>query len=507
MDVENEQLARLEVIYRDFGLDHALMYFTGLLNTHIRPTLYLFSVTEQVGGTIFTVAQADFLRLSQIPIGASEVDFPLPMLNPWSNTTRQPELLPLNYELWPTLRDRAKLAGLASPELVLRLPLRVDENYHVVLAFLVKHTSLSQEELLHLQALATPLGEWVFHDLMQMQEKKERNKLELPIAEAGLAMCSGLSQILAEVRGMAKCKTTVLITGETGVGKEMVADALHELSPWSNGPMIRVNCGAIPKTLLESLLFGYEKGAFTGAFASQPGFFEQANGGTLFLDEIGEMPLDSQVQLLRVLETKQIQRIGSSQTRVVDVRVLAATNKDLRAMVAKGEFREDLWYRLCIFPLHVPPLRERKVDIVPLARYFLNLYSAKYALPAPPEFRKEHIQSLFLYPWYGNVRELALVIERAVIRAGLIPERVESARPLVFEFSSLVQNAPSSEACMDPEGKWSSLENMMDRYIEAALKQCKGRISGPKGAAALLDMQAQTLRNRMKKKGWEIDMF
>jgi len=236
------------------------------------------------------------------------------------------------------------------------------------------------------------------------------------ILEAPLPGMIGNSRIMQPVyrlvRLLAPRNTTVLITGPTGCGKEIVARAIHHLSPRAARPFAVVNCAAIPETLLEAELFGYARGAFTGAMQSYAGRIQTAQGGTLFLDEIGEMPLSLQPKLLRFLEQKELQRLGSAEVVRVDARVVSATNAHLLTLVREGKFREDLYYRLCAFPIEIPPLRDRPEDVAPLARHFL----AKFAAPLPaPEFSVEALQLLTTQPWAGNIRELQNVIERALI--------------------------------------------------------------------------------------------
>lgn len=309
---------------------------------------------------------------------------------------------------------------------------------------------------------------------------------------------SGLKPVMTRVDQVAPSDSSVLLLGETGSGKEVIARAIHERSLRAGAPFIRVNCGALPPDLIDSELFGHEKGSFTGASARRKGWFEQADGGTLFLDEVGELPPAVQVRLLRVLQDGSLTRVGGEESIHVDVRVIAATHRDLAAMVQEGTFREDLWYRIAVFPILIPPLRERKQDIPELARHFARRASAKIGLP-PQMPTEADIALLRNYDWPGNVREMAAVIERAAILGeghrldvaaalGLsVPARSAAARQLV---------AVDSKAQPFP-----TLDQVIIDHIRSALELCHGRIEGRKGAARLLGVNPHTLRSRMRKFG------
>lgn len=294
--------------------------------------------------------------------------------------------------------------------------------------------------------------------------------------------------VLHGVRVVAPTGATVLIEGETGTGKELVARAIHDLSPRAGKSFIKVNCAAIPATLLESELFGHEKGAFTGAFAQKVGRFELAHQGTLFLDEIGEIPLELQSKLLRAIQEQEFERLGGNRTLRVDVRFIAATNRNLKQMVDEGRFRSDLYYRLHVFPLTVPPLRERNGDIPLLVRFFTQKYARRLNRPIE-SISSEDMERLGRYQWPGNIRELQNVIERSVI---LSPGPVlQIALP---EFARSLSAAPRS----------ARLQESAERErILRALEESGGKISGPDGAAARLGLRRTTLQSRMKKLGIE----
>jgi formate hydrogenlyase transcriptional activator len=291
--------------------------------------------------------------------------------------------------------------------------------------------------------------------------------------------------LLERIRIVAPTDATVLIEGETGTGKELVARAIHEASARRDRAFVKVNCAAIPATLLESELFGHEKGAFTGALTQKIGRFEVADGGTLFLDEVGEIPLDLQPKLLRAIQEQEFERLGSNRTIRVNVRLIAATNRDLKAMMEEGKFRSDLYYRLNVFPIHVPPLRERKEDIPLLVSYFTQKYAQRIGRQID-SIPSSAMQALMRYDWPGNIRELQNVIERSVI---LSRGRVlQLAMPEGAPTTARTSRAPAAEAAE------------RERILRA-LRQTNGVVGGPRGAAALLGMKRTTLQSRMKKLG------
>ena len=297
---------------------------------------------------------------------------------------------------------------------------------------------------------------------------------------------AALKTVLAEVDLVAATDSTVLILGETGTGKELIAHALHDQSPRRGLPFQRVNCAAIPRDLLESDLFGHEKGAFTGAIAQKIGRFELAAGGTIFLDEIGEMPLDLQPKLLRVLQEREFERLGSPRMLHMGARVIAATNRDLATMVEERKFREDLFYRLNVFPIHVPALRDRRDDIPLLVSHLIQHFAGRMnkiidsVLP-------ETMQALMTYSWPGNVRELQNVIERGVV--------LLRGNTFSVDESRLKRESPSLPLPVGPFA--ATLAEREREMIEAALSESKGRVSGPSGAAAKLGIPRQTLDSKI----------
>jgi formate hydrogenlyase transcriptional activator len=307
-----------------------------------------------------------------------------------------------------------------------------------------------------------------------------------------------LTEALRKVELVASTESSVLILGETGTGKELFARAIHSRSPRRDRPLIKVNCAALPTGLIESELFGHERGAFTGAAGRRIGRFELANGGTIFLDEIGELPLELQAKLLRVLQDQEFERVGGSVTLQVDVRVIAATNRDLSAAVAQGTFRQDLFYRLNVFPIRVPALRERRGDVPLLVHYFLNRYATKTGrhIELVPKATMDRLAS---YTWPGNVRELENVIERAVILSAgpaleVATEMVPPAEP-----SPAVRRIASSSTVAPPAGR--ALDDVERSHILAVLESCAWRIEGPRGAARELNLSPSSLRRRIQKLG------
>jgi transcriptional regulator with GAF, ATPase, and Fis domain len=316
-------------------------------------------------------------------------------------------------------------------------------------------------------------------------------------AEGGFDEIVGASApmkaMLREVRQVAPTAATVLLTGETGTGKELVARAIHDRSPRRDRTLVKVNCGAIPAGLVESELFGHEKGAFTGALQRRIGRFELADRGTIFLDEVGELPPDAQVKLLRVLQEQEFERVGGGRPIRVDVRVIAATNRDLAVEVTEGRFRADLFYRLNVFPIRVPPLRERRGDVPLLVRHILAQLQRKLARPLRG-VTPESLARLERYPWPGNVRELQNVLERAAVLArGPV---VDVPDPLRSPAA-----APGIAAGLVAGGELATLEAAERAHVREALRRTGGIIHGPRGAAALLGVKPTTLRSRMERLG------
>lgn len=299
----------------------------------------------------------------------------------------------------------------------------------------------------------------------------------------------GLAGVMQLVHHVAPLESTVLLLGETGVGKEVIADAIHEASKRHDGPMIKVNCAAIPESLIDSELFGHEKGAFTGAVAAKKGRFERARDGTLFLDEIGELPPSVQVRLLRVLQSRTFERVGGTAPLTTNARIVAATHRNLGEAVDEGTFRQDLWFRINVFPITIPPLRQRRQDIPALVTYMIEKKSREMGVYPPPAVTREAMGRLKGHDWPGNVRELQNTVEREIILNRNGPLSFDGTTPRALEKN---QESPKSPA---------KLDEVIAHHIRRTLEFTYGKVGGPGGAAAVLGVNASTLRNRMKKLG------
>jgi len=308
-----------------------------------------------------------------------------------------------------------------------------------------------------------------------------------PTFEGIIGDSPALRAVLRSVRKVAGVETTVLLMGETGTGKELIARAIHDTSVRKERSLVKLNCGAIPHGLVESELFGHERGAFTGAMQRRIGRFEMADRGTLFLDEVGELPLETQVKLLRVLQEQEFERVGSTRPMKVDVRLVAATNRDLEVEVNAGRFRRDLFYRLNVFPVRIPSLRERARDIPLLVKHFLAQFQRKLAKPLQ-DVTPESMERLQGYSWPGNIRELQNVLERSCVMA---------TSPIVEIEDDLVAVPPPRTT----NSTITSLDENERAHIRRALAATGGRIHGPRGAATILDIHPSTLRSRMEKLG------
>jgi transcriptional regulator with GAF, ATPase, and Fis domain len=329
-------------------------------------------------------------------------------------------------------------------------------------------------------------------DLLADENRYLHDELQRLSGEEIIGADFGLKGVLDLVHHVAPLASPVLLLGETGTGKEVIASAIHRASPRRDKPFIRVNCGAIPETLMDSELFGHEKGAFTGALSQKRGRFERAHSGTIFLDEIGELPPEAQVRLLRVLQEKEIERVGGTEPLSVDIRVIAATHRDLPQMIAQGTFREDLYFRLKVFPITIPPLRERRGDIPALVQYFLHKKARDMKVSYEPALTVDALERLRAYAWPGNVRELENAVERALILC--------QGQPLAF--ADLDGSAsPTPERVAESGDTPLTLDQVIERHIRDVFTMAGGRVEGKGGAAELLGLNSGTLRHRMRKLG------
>ncbi|UJR81745.1 sigma-54 interaction domain-containing protein [Sandaracinus amylolyticus] len=403
---------------------------------------------------------------------------------------------------------------------VIVAPLADDEGPAGVLALIAREGArVSADHAKLVSTIVEPLvvalaNDRRVHELAQLREAALAENRALltrlnrqSIVESIIGERGGLRTLMERVEQVANAEVPVLLLGETGSGKEVIARALHERSRRREGPMVRVNCGAIPSELIDSELFGHERGSFTGAVGTRKGWFERADGGTLLLDEVGELPAAAQVRLLRILQEGTLERVGGQRTLHVDVRIVAATHRDLHQMVQAGQFREDLWYRLSVFPLRLPPVRERLEDLPELASHFAARAGARLgAGPLTPT--REDLHLLLAYSWPGNVRELAAVIERAAILGHGKKLEVAAALGLGGPLPTAPRttaSAPRAETnghgttLPAVEARSQKLDDIVVAHIERVLASTRGRIEGPKGAAALLGINPHTLRARMRK--------
>lgn len=392
-------------------------------------------------------------------------------------------------------------------------PLHAGSRMVGLMSVLCEASAYTAEQLDLFKALLEPIGAALANDqrlreIERLGAAAEADKQSLlsrlgrsSVSENIVGAGSGLQQVMQRVEQVAPTDATVLILGETGSGKEVIARAVHERSTRRHGPFVRVNCGAVPPDLIDSELFGHEKGSFTGALAARRGWFERADGGTLFLDEIGELSPAVQIRLLRVLQDGIVQRVGSERDINVNVRVIAATHRDLPGMVQEGRFREDLWYRLAVFLIILPPLRERQDDMPELVEHFVQRAAGRLGVPIPA-ISKRDFERLVGYRWPGNVRELAAVLERAVILGQGRTLEVEAAlgtqvsRPRSTVAAKAVEK-PADDRVEKPE----SFDDAMAAHLKRSLRLTHGRVDGPHGAARLLGINTSTLRGKLRKLG------
>ena len=402
-------------------------------------------------------------------------------------------------------RDILKYLEITGPISTIALIKEMDFSRYAVIGLVAKgRDRYSDQHYDLLKALYDPLSGITSHILTKIEmstlaarlttENQELKRRLGYLSDRGIVgLDTGLRETITQVKQVAPMDSPVLLMGETGVGKEVVAKEIHRRSKRASEPIVSINCGAIPESLVDSELFGHEKGAFTGAHSLKRGYFEQADGGTVFLDEIGELTLQAQVRLLRMLQNMEFQRVGGSRTLYIDVRIIAATNRNLADMVKKQQFRKDLWYRINVIPIEIPPLRDRKEDIPALAEYFVQQKSEEMNLSYNAVLAPGALTKLQSYEWPGNVRELQNVIERALITS--------QGRPLSFANLVPALSETSHIESLDASASFLKMDDMIALHIRRSLALSKGRVAGRGGAAELLGMHPSTLRARMRKLG------
>jgi transcriptional regulator with GAF, ATPase, and Fis domain len=355
-----------------------------------------------------------------------------------------------------------------------RLLSLLQEPFSVAMANALKH-----REVLHFRELQADDNRFLQRQLLSLS------------GDQIIGADFGLKSVMEKVRQVAAHDSPVLLLGETGTGKDVLANTIHYSSARREAAFIAVNCGAIPENLMDSELFGHEKGAFTGALAKKRGRFERANNGTIFLDEIGDLPPQAQVRMLRVLQNHEIERLGGTRRIPLDIRVIAATNKNLEEKISARQFREDLWFRLNVFPIQIPPLRERKEDVPALVRHFIAKKAAELKLPAIPKIAPGAIDRLLAYAWPGNVRELENIVERSLI--------VNPSESLTFDEIGLPAKTKESTCHRTVEGSLPPFDEMVSGYIKQVLDTTSGKIHGPGGAAEVMGINPSTLRSKIRK--------
>jgi transcriptional regulator with GAF, ATPase, and Fis domain len=442
-------------------------------------------------------------RISPLPEGSREF---------WSAIwTEMKDIRIINRpDTIPAMRDAARLHGLDLNISIIVMRLELDGRRLGLVSLKAKgHDRYTEKHARRIRVLHEPFAvamtnALAHQELLRLKEilTEDNQYLRNRISELSeteiVGATLGLRHVMEMVRQVANLDSPVLLLGETGVGKGMIANAIHYHSARKNRPFVTVNCGAIPDSLMDSELFGHEKGAFTGAVFQKKGRFERAHQGTIFLDEIGELPAPAQVRLLHVVQEKTIERVGGTEAVPVDVRIVSATHRNLEDMVRSQTFREDLWFRLNVFPIHIPPLRQRRDDIPILVHHFIEKKSIELRLKDKPEPAPDALEQLCAYPWPGNVRELENTVERALIqyRGGLL--RFD----LLASDRRVISGAPEDDLLQNAVGGGlMSLDRMNTLYIKRALAAAAGKVSGPGGAAEMLKIHPNTLRKRMDKLG------
>ena len=524
------------LLRRQIGIGSALTYLFGILSEHF-PLTRIFCGFRRYKTSSFTPL-ADTLSDTHNRVRTlATTNFTQEQINLLMGSDSLRPYTINNAFMLKNIQTSLREEDLAS---YLRIPLFTvgEATFQLIFCSNIANT-FSQELVDKLLLLTAPLGESLREDFMNKGDIKPAERIGNPGGSASnrLRATKGMHDLYTQIEQAASTDCTVLILGETGTGKELVANAVQELSLRSSRPFVKVNCGAINEQLVDSEMFGHERGAFTGAYGAHTGYFEAANGGTIFLDEIGDLPLSMQARLLRVLDQREIRKVGSAHAVPLDIRVIAATHRDLMSMVRQGKFREDLWYRLNVCVLHVPPLRAHRSDIPALARLFLIEKATSMGVNFP-SLTPEQLEKLCQHNWPGNVRELEHLMERLLVRLkgssfkfdDILNSELEHIHGLDKALATIASPpscdsrficplaagvAPSGAVSPSADDRWNgpvalrnllrsspwpSLRELTESYIDDALRHTGGRIGGVDGAAALLCVHPNTLRVRRQKK-------
>jgi transcriptional regulator with GAF, ATPase, and Fis domain len=500
----------------------ATLRICGSLNVEIflyESFVYLrnFIPIDSVVLTHFYPDKGEHVALAQASTeGSSLLDITVPIppkIQPFIKRHDEQTVVVDRAEMHPTARPWVSKGLMDKDSSLMTLRLIMGEDMIGGVTFLAQKSGVFQQkhgELISLlrEPFAIALSNHIrYQELLKLKDlliednRFLRGELLQVTGEEIIGADFGLRGVMEMVRQVAPLPSPVLLLGETGTGKEVIAGAIHHLSPRKDGPFVKVNCGAIPETLMDSELFGHEKGAFTGALSLKRGRFERANGGTIFLDEVGELHPEAQVRLLRVLQEKEIERVGGTEPIRVDIRIIAATNRNLEILIKEGKLREDLYFRMMVFPIVVPPLRHRKSDIPTLVQHFIQKKSREMRLRSISTLAPGALERLMAYDWPGNVRELENAVERALILSKGEPLRFND-----FETPIKTESRLESRTVSEPYPELQTeeslgLDKMLSQHIRRVLKMSGGRVGGKQGAAHLLQINPYTLRKKMKKLG------
>lgn len=475
----------LDIIFKEMGLQQAIIYLYTLLQAYF-PITRIFCGFKVIDRPVFyPVADTlvSILELTQVSHGSyNTLDEKKFAIHRGTLEPYFPDISPEQTNFHHGIsRDEDSISQM-------RIPLFIQDERVFQIALCSNQPNIfSDKDLPLAKILVKEVAVSILSGrkkIEQLQKNIDINSLE---GHKLLALSRGLNPLLKDIKKISATEYNTLIEGETGVGKDLVAQTIHYSSQRKNKPFIKINCGAINESLIESELFGYEKGAFTGATISRKGFFEAAQGGSIFLDEIGELPLKLQASLLRVIENKCIQKVGSNQEIPVDVRIIAATNRNLEDSVKAGNFRLDLWYRLNVFPLKVPPLRLHREDIPVLVTYFIQKSLLELNISGIPSVASHEMNKLYDHSWPGNIRELKNIVEKAIIKA----KEGNSCQPLEFEINYQQYKSTQKE---EKTKSFVTMDEYCLNYAKQVLLHTHGKITGKDGAASILNLHPNTVR-------------